>query len=160
MGVYNKNNRTYGVVYKRDNGFTLIELMIAVAIIGILTSVAWPSYNNYVTRAKFTELITETEGYRKDAIEHYAVNGSMPRNQTTSVGSDYVRAVEYWTNSGGIQMMHIYTQNFYDGWSSAQALLFRADIGDGSLSWNCCQHSGFRAIESNYLPSQCRDLCW
>ena len=51
-----------------QKGFTLIELMIVVAIIGILAAVAIPAYQNYVKKAKFAEVISMTGGY-KTAVE-------------------------------------------------------------------------------------------
>lgn len=60
---------------KMQKGFTLIELMIVVAIIGILAAVAIPSYQNYTTKAKFTEVVSLTGGI-KAAIEACVADGS------------------------------------------------------------------------------------
>ena len=60
---------------KMQKGFTLIELMIVVAIIGILAAVAIPSYQNYTTKAKFTEVVSLTGGI-KTAIETCVADGS------------------------------------------------------------------------------------
>lgn len=55
-----------------QNGFTLIELMIVIAIVGILAAVALPAYQNYSNRAKFTEVVNSTAGV-KSAVESCAV---------------------------------------------------------------------------------------
>ena len=87
-------------IQKAQQGCTLIELMIVVAIIGILASVALPAYQNYTKKAKFTEVILATQGY-KLAIElcaqslgdvtkcpdTAAVRNGVPANTAAAVGS-------------------------------------------------------------------------
>lgn len=74
---------------KRQAGFSLIELMIAVVVIGILTAVALPSYNSYMTRARLTEAFTGLAGVQPKMEQHWsntrsyagaATLGLMPRN--------------------------------------------------------------------------------
>ena len=67
---------------KKQQGFTLIELMIAVAIIGILAAVAIPQYQSYVARAQVSEAVTLLGGLKTPVIDYYAMNGEFP-----SVGS-------------------------------------------------------------------------
>ena len=62
---------------KLQKGFTLIELMIVVAIVGILAAVALPSYNDYTTRARVTEVILAAAGC-KTAISEWLANGNGP----------------------------------------------------------------------------------
>lgn len=61
----------------KQGGFTLIELMIVVAIIGVLASIAVPQYQNYVGRAQAAEAFTATAGIRTDIAVYYAENGSF-----------------------------------------------------------------------------------
>ena len=63
---------------KVQKGFTLIELMIVVAIIGILAAIAIPAYQNYTIRAQVTEGLTLADGYKTAIAEYYANNGTMP----------------------------------------------------------------------------------
>ena len=64
-------------IMKKQSGFTLIELMIVVAIVAILAAVALPAYQTYTKKAKFTEVITAT-GAAKTAIEICSQSGSAP----------------------------------------------------------------------------------
>ena len=67
-----------------QNGFTLIELMIVVAIIGILAAIAIPAYQNYTIRAQVTEGLSLAEGWKTSISEYYAQNGAFPTCSSTA----------------------------------------------------------------------------
>ena len=62
----------------RDKGFTLIELMIVIAIVGILAAVALPAYKNYTIRAKVTEGLAAAASAKTSVSEYFMVNGQLP----------------------------------------------------------------------------------
>ncbi len=66
-----------------QKGFTLIELMIVIAIIGILAAIAIPAYQNYTIRSQVTEGISMAAGWKTAISEYYAQNGSFPSGFTT-----------------------------------------------------------------------------
>ena len=86
------------MVKQMQKGFTLIELMIVVAIIGILAAIAIPAYQNYTIRAQVTEGLSLADGWKTSMAEYYANNGKMPTATTDLKGVNassgkYVSAV-------------------------------------------------------------------
>jgi type IV pilus assembly protein PilA len=69
---------------KVQKGFTLIELMIVIAIIGILAAIAIPAYQNYTIRSQVTEGLSLADGWKTAISEYYAQNGSFPGASTTA----------------------------------------------------------------------------
>ncbi|ENW1215705.1 pilin, partial [Neisseria gonorrhoeae] len=85
-----------------QKGFTLIELMIVIAIVGILAAVALPAYQDYTARAQVSEAILLAEGQKSAVTEYYLNNGIWPENNTsagvasasTDIKGKYVQKVE------------------------------------------------------------------
>ncbi|HFA3102532.1 TPA: pilin, partial [Neisseria gonorrhoeae] len=84
-----------------QKGFTLIELMIVIAIVGILAAVALPAYQDYTARAQVSEAILLAEGQKSAVTEYYLNHGIWPENNTsagvanpTEIKGKYVKQVE------------------------------------------------------------------
>ncbi|EMS1972592.1 pilin, partial [Neisseria gonorrhoeae] len=84
-----------------QKGFTLIELMIVIAIVGILAAVALPAYQDYTARAQVSEAILLAEGQKSAVAEYYLNNGEWPKNNAsagvanpTEIKGKYVKEVE------------------------------------------------------------------
>ena len=75
-----------------QKGFTLIELMIVIAIIGILAAIAIPAYQNYTIRSQVTEGLSLADGWKTSISEYYAQNGSFPTTSNSSGGAGASKA--------------------------------------------------------------------
>ena len=134
-------------------GFTLIELMIVVAIIGILAAVAIPQYQNYVARAQVSEALVLASGAKTAVAEYANVKGEFP---TTSALAGIDDMVGTYVQSVVVGADGVITATFNDTTASAKiqgktVLLIPAGLNSGSITWTC---TGSADIVS-YLPSSC-----
>jgi type IV pilus assembly protein PilA len=143
-----------------QKGFTLIELMIVVAIIAILAAIALPAYQDYVARSQVSEAMSLTSGARTAVAEYYAERGDWPTGNAAaglaaeaSITGRYVRQVE--VGSGGVISATMAAAGSASSKIAGDVFsLTPADAG-GSIRWNC--NTTTTTIDDKYLPSSCRN---
>ncbi|ENS5802575.1 pilin [Neisseria gonorrhoeae] len=158
-----------------QKGFTLIELMIVIAIVGILAAVALPAYQDYTARAQVSEAILLAEGQKSAVTEYYLNNGKWPAdNGAAGVASaskiigKYVKEVKVENGVVTAQMASSNVNKEIQG----KKLSLWARRQDGSVKWFCGQPvqrndaddandtvaaDTAGKIETKHLPSTCRD---
>ncbi|GFL95407.1 pilin [Neisseria gonorrhoeae] len=160
-----------------QKGFTLIELMIVIAIVGILAAVALPAYQDYTARAQVSEAILLAEGQKSAVTEYYLNNGEWPENNTsagvassaTDIKGKYVKEVKV---ENGVVTATMASSNVNKEIQGKRLSLW-AKRQDGSVKWFCGQpvkresnnadaddvtdDTNGTKIDTKHLPSTCRD---
>jgi len=135
------------IMKKQQKGFTLIELMIVVAIIGILAAIAIPSYQDYIKRSKVSELLNVASAAKTSISEYFITNGTLPADRTAAGFSDvstkYVAGMDW----GGTYLAINGTGDVSD----VAIKLKPTDMGSGNIDWKCSAISG-----TQYVPASCR----
>lgn len=141
---------------KTQQGFTLIELMIVVAIIGILAAIAIPAYQDYTIRAKVSEGVMAASN-AKTSVAEFAISngGSWPANNTaagvSSVDSKYVNAV---TVTNGVIAVDI-DEAAVGNVTGAIVVTLSPTYSSTAVDWNC-KPTGTASGNEKYLPADCR----
>jgi len=156
-----------------QQGFTLIELMIVVAIIGILAAVALPAYQTYTVKAKVSEVVLAASGCRTAISEVYQTGSSAPgannwgcEQTVANSSSKYVSKVET-TNDGAISVTVSSDGSLpTDVQGKVLSLVPYADASTTQVSTNVgkaggvfkwvCGDSATTTIPNKYLPGSCR----
>lgn len=129
-----------------QRGFTLIELMIVVAIIGILAAIALPAYQDYTTRAKVSEVMLAASAGKTQVAEFYQVNGALPAAASLVLPTQSTTYVASVAQSAGV-----ITAIGQGAGVSGTITLTPTDAGGGILNWAC---SG--TIDAKFRPASCK----
>ncbi|MCF3025494.1 pilin [Neisseria gonorrhoeae] len=159
-----------------QKGFTLIELMIVIAIVGILAAVALPAYQDYTARAQVSEAILLAEGQKSAVTEYYLNHGEWPENNTsagvasspTDIKGKYVKEVKVANGVVTAKMKPSGVNKEIQG----KRLSLWGKRENGSVKWFCGQPvkrtdakadtvtdvaAANEKIDTKHLPSTCRD---
>ncbi|ENX7336045.1 pilin [Neisseria gonorrhoeae] len=159
-----------------QKGFTLIELMIVIAIVGILAAVALPAYQDYTARAQVSEAILLAEGQKSAVTEYYLNHGEWPKDNASAgvasasdIKGKYVQSV---TVANGVVTATMKSDGVNKEIKGKKLSLW-AKRQDGSVKWFCGQpvqradaktgaadvtdDKNNNGIDTKHLPSTCRD---
>jgi type IV pilus assembly protein PilA len=147
-----------------QKGFTLIELMIVVAIIGILAAIALPAYQDYTIRTKVTEGLSLAASAKLAVADSYTSLGTLPVDNAgaglpaaTAIASKYVKSVTVGA-AGVISILYGNTATI--GGSpvmDAKVVTLTPDVttNQGSITWRCA--IGASNTYYKYMPAECRN---
>jgi type IV pilus assembly protein PilA len=142
---------------KKQQGFTLIELMIVVAIIGILAAIAIPAYQDYTIRAQVSEGLNLMGACKAAVTEFYQDQGAFPGDNATAgleasgnITGKYVTQVAV-TGAGLCQAT--YGGGDVNANITGAVLTLTPLDNQGSVSWSC---AGDATLQNKWLPAACR----
>lgn len=140
---------------KRQYAFTLIELMIVVAIIGILAAIAIPAYQDYTIRAQISEGLTLSAGAKAAVGEFYMYRGDWPADNEAAGLADKEDIVGKYTKEVEVEDNVIEIKFGNDAHSAIfdETIKLTAVNNSGSIGWICASDGN---IQAKHLPSACR----
>ena len=141
---------------KKQQGFTLIELMVVVTCIGILSSVAIPAYQDYAIRAQISEGLNLAAGALSAVSEYYMYRGDWPKNNDEAGLADKHDMIGKYTEHISVKDNVIEIKFGFDAHKAIfnEKIELTAFDNAGSISWTCASAG---KIQANHLPGACRN---
>ena len=140
-------------------GFSLIELMIAIAIIGILASIAIPAYQDYAIRAKISEAINLAAAAKISVAEHYMSEGRLPKDLgetgLSDISTRYIDSLSYQLLGNTGHIVLTLSEQVSQSLSKQKIALSATIDNQNMLQWECSPASD-NGVDERYLPSSCR----
>ena len=146
---------------KIQKGFTLIELMIVVAIIAILAAIALPAYQDYMVRAKLSEVVVAGDACKNSVVEFFEGQGHVPPNISSAGCNDnktkYIAStvVGGAASAGTITITTTGLADLYGAANTKYVLKSAAGASPDVLEWSCNATAG-TTIPAKYVPTICR----
>jgi len=142
---------------KMQKGFTLIELMIVVAIIAILAAIAIPAYQDYLIRTQVSEGAVLTDGAKTATSEFYSNTGRFPKvNASAGLATDASISGKYVTkvsvDAAGNGLITATFGNEANAKIATKTFVLSAITNVGSVAWSCKKST----VDQKYLPTSCR----
>ena len=148
---------------KMQKGFTLIELMIVVAIIAILAAIAIPAYQDYLVRTQVSEGAVLADGAKTAIAEYYSNTGNFPPTNLSaglatpaSIAGKYVSSVGVGTTDAGKNgVIKVTYGNAANTVITGKFFSLSAITHAGSIEWSC-KNATYTTVAAKYLPTSCR----
>ncbi|WP_415357267.1 pilin [Halioglobus sp. Uisw_031] len=152
---------------KAQKGFTLIELMIVIAIVGILAAIALPAYQDYIVRSKMSEAVAALAEAKTTVTEYVASNGGLPDDgvgiefgvNTAERNSDILKVITVIVLTPKVYITANVNQAVWGDGTGTEPFSLVGTVGsDSTIRWQCNPGSALSTtgVDIKYLPANCR----
>jgi type IV pilus assembly protein PilA len=147
-----------------QKGFSLVELMVVIAIIAILAAIAIPMYSNYTVRANISKQIAKLGGVKTDIADQIANSGQNAGEAVANITNPASSPANVAVADNGVITLNLGTGTVNTAAAEADPVVSRADaailltptLTSGAIEWSCGQASGSTAFNDSELPNECR----